>query len=100
MDLAIDFVRWRLHGLTNLSVTQNPTSFVSGIGLIVPSQRFSFVGWGWGWSLSLLDFRLAPSFHWGASGSLELTLDAFVFGLTAGTRFVPGVRGFAMVSAG
>ena len=100
MDLTIDLVRWRLLGLTDLISPERPKTLVSGIGLIVPSQHISFEGWGWKWSLSLLDFRLAPSFHWGASGSLEWSLSALVLGLNAGAHFAPDLRGFATLSAG
>ena len=100
MDLGIDLVRWRVRGLTDLAGSDSSSELISGISLLVPSQRIGFEGWGWKWSLSLLDFGLRPSFHWGASGSLELSLDPLVFGLTLTSHFLPTPHLFGTLSAG
>jgi hypothetical protein len=100
MDMVLDFVRWRLRGLTDLTGPDNVTELVSGISLLVPSQRFVLEGWGWKWSLSLMDFRLRPTFHWGASASLEWSISAFVVGGTVGAHFLPDPHLVATVNAG
>jgi hypothetical protein len=100
MDMVLDFVRWRLRGLTDLTGPDNVTELVSGISLLVPSQRFVLEGWGWKWSLSLMDFRVRPTFHWGASLSLEWSISAFVVGGTVGAHFLPDAHVFATVNAG
>jgi len=100
MDLTLDLVHWRLHSLNDVTAPDQPTSLVSGISLIVPSQRFSFDGWGWKWGLSLADFRLRPSFQWGVSGSLEWSVRWLVLGGTFAVHVAPSFHALATASLG
>src|SRR5262249_46486511 len=100
MDMVLDLMRWRLRGLTDLTGPVHVTELFSGISLLVASERFVLEGWGWKWTLSLMDFRLRPTFHWGASASLEWSLNALVFGGTVGAHFLPDAQLFATVNAG
>jgi hypothetical protein len=100
MDFGIDFVRWGLQGLTDLTAPGHPSTLVSDIGLLALSQRFSYDGWGWKWGLSAANFALAPTFHWGISLLGEWSISVLVVTGTLGTHLAPDQRFFATLRIG
>lgn len=100
MDLRIDFVRWRVQGLEDLTPTGRETERISSVQLLVVTQAHVFGGWNWTWALSLLDFQVAPSFDWGPSlyGDIQL-FGPLVLSATAGLR-VPRLHAFTVFGLG
>lgn len=98
-DIVLDFVRWRLAGLTDRTVSSHPTTFVSSIGLANLRVRKTFSTWGWDLTGSVLDFRLAPPFQWGISGRALVDMRHVLVSLAAGAHVAP-VGGWVVVGLG
>jgi hypothetical protein len=100
MDLRIDFVRWRLQGLEDLTPAGRDPQRISSVQLLAVTQAHVFGGWNWTWSLSLADFQVAPSFDWGASAYGDIALGPLAFSLTVGARLVPHPHAFTVFGLG
>ncbi|HET7785795.1 MAG TPA: hypothetical protein VFL36_07480 [Myxococcales bacterium] len=100
MDLRLDFVRWRLQGLQDLTAAAGDARRVSTLQLLVATQAHVFGGWSWTWSLSLADFQVSPAFDWGPSLYGDIALGPLVLSATVGGRLAPHPHAFTLIGLG
>jgi hypothetical protein len=89
VHLGIDLLRWSAGAFTDLALPGRPTAFVSSVGFPAVVYRRMSPLWGFGVSATAAEFRLAPSFEWGASAAAELHYRWAVLAVTLGGHFAP-----------